>query len=56
MKSLYPLVNAGVNLMFEDMIGFDLFYELGLGEFASDTANNSYKDYSTFGLRFIYWM
>ncbi len=56
MKSMYPLFNAGVNLMFDDMIGFDFFLEHGIGEFASDSSGTSLKDYSTFGMRFIYWM
>lgn len=51
MKSLYPLVNAGFNFMFNDMIGFDLFYEAGLGEFADHA-----KNYSTVGMHFIYWL
>ncbi len=55
MKALYPLATLGVNLMFEDMFGFDVYYEHGLGEFAS-TADTSFKDSSSFGLRFIYWL
>jgi hypothetical protein len=51
MKSLYPLVNGGVNFMFNDMIGFDVYYEMGLGEFADNL-----KNYSTFGMHFIYWL
>src|ERR1700722_9656463 len=31
MKSLYPLLNAGVNLLFNDEFGFDVYYESGLG-------------------------
>ncbi len=56
-KSLYPLVNAGLNFTFDDMIGFDFFVERGIGEFASEsTTDLSFKDYMTFGLRFIYWL
>lgn len=55
MKSLYPLIDLGVNMTFDDMIGFDVYYERGIGEFASATGL-SLKDYSTFGLRFLYWM
>lgn len=50
-QALYPLANLGVNFMFNDMIGIDLFYESGLGKF-SDVA----KGYSTFGMHFIYWL
>ena len=51
MKSLYPLVNVGANFTFDNMIGFDVYYEYGLGDFADNL-----KNYSTFGLRFIYWL
>ena len=51
MKSLYPLLNVGVNFMFNDMIGFDVYAENGLGEFADHA-----KNYQTFGLNFIYWL
>ncbi|MGZ3722112.1 MAG: outer membrane beta-barrel protein [Bdellovibrionales bacterium] len=51
MKSLIPFANAGVNLMFNDMIGFDFYVEKGLGEFAKDL-----KNYSTVGMHFIYWL
>lgn len=56
MESLYPLLNVGVNMIFEDMIGFDLFFERGIGEFATGDDSLSFKDYTTFGARFIYWM
>lgn len=49
-KSLIPLFQVGANLTFDDMIGFDLYYERGLGEVAENL-----KDYSTFGANFIYW-
>lgn len=48
--TLIPIANAGVNLTFSDMIGFDFYYERGLG----DVANNV-KDFSTFGANFLYW-
>ena len=51
MKSLYPLLNVGANFMFNDMIGFDVYYENGLGDFSKDVTN-----YQTFGLHFIYWL
>lgn len=51
MKALYPLVNAGVNMTFQDMFGFDLYYEAGIGNFADNE-----KNYSTFGFRFVYWL
>jgi hypothetical protein len=50
-KSLYPLGNVGVNFTFNDLLGFDLYYEAGFGTFADD-----FKNYSTFGLHFIYWL
>ncbi len=49
-KGLIPLLNLGVNLMFQDLIGFDVYYERGLGEFA-----NNLENYGTFGANFIYW-
>lgn len=49
-KSLIPLLNLGVNLMFQDLIGFDVYYERGLGEFA-----NKLENYGTYGANFIYW-
>ena len=51
MKSLYPLLNVGGNFMFNDMIGFDVYYEAGLGNAATDV-----KNFSTFGMHFIYWL
>jgi hypothetical protein len=56
MKTLYPLLNVGMNFTFDDMIGFDVYAERGVGEFATDKYHDSYKDYTTFGLRFIYWL
>jgi hypothetical protein len=50
MTKLLPLINAGVNFTFQDMIGFDLYYERGMGDIAKNV-----KDYSTFGGRFLYW-
>ncbi len=61
MKSLYPLLTVGGNFTFDDMIGFDLYYEMGMGEFATAKAipaatnDLSLKDYSTFGMHFLYW-
>lgn len=49
-KSLIPLLNLGFNLTFQDMIGFDVYYERGLGKFAENLEN-----YGTFGANFIYW-
>jgi hypothetical protein len=49
-KGLIPLVQVGANVTFDDMIGFDLYYERGLGEYAENL-----KDFSTFGANFIYW-
>lgn len=49
-KALIPLLNLGMNLMFQDMIGFDVYYERGMGQFAKNLEN-----YGTFGANFIYW-
>lgn len=49
-EKMIPLLNAGVNLLFDDMIGFDFYYERGLGDIS-----DGLKDYSTFGLNFLYW-
>lgn len=50
-KALYPLLNGGVNFMFNDMIGLDVYYEYGMGSFADNA-----KNYSTVGMHFIYWL
>lgn len=49
-EGLMPLIDLGVNLTFQNMIGFDVYYERGLGKFADDL-----QDLSTFGLNFLYW-
>ena len=49
-KGLYLLAQAGVNFTF-DQIGFDVYYERGLGEIADD----SYENYSIIGTNFLYW-
>jgi hypothetical protein len=49
-EGLVPLIDLGVNLTFQNMIGFDVYYERGLGKFADDLQN-----FSTFGLNFLYW-
>ena len=49
-KSLYPLIDVGANFLFSDMVGFDFYYERGLGNYARNV-----KDLSSFGLRFTYW-
>ena len=49
-NGLIPLADVGVNLLFEDMIGFDFYYERGLGKFA-----DHWSGFSTFGGNFIYW-
>src|SRR5262249_15575962 len=51
MKSMYPLINVGGNFLFNDMIGLEAYYEMGMGDI-SDNA----KNYSTFGFHFIYWL
>ncbi len=53
-ESLIPLLNVGINLMFDDQIGFDFYYERGLGKIASDDTTEV-KDFSTFGANFLYW-
>jgi hypothetical protein len=51
MKSLYPFLNAGLNFTFNDLLGFDVYYESGIGSFSDNG-----KSYSTFGMHFIYWL
>lgn len=47
---IIPLITGGVTLMFEDQIGFDFYYERGMGGFADHLS-----DYSSFGANFNYW-
>ncbi|MGE3682740.1 MAG: outer membrane beta-barrel protein [Bdellovibrionales bacterium] len=49
-ETMIPLLTVGANLMFDDMIGFDFYYERGMGDIAEDLEN-----YSTFGANFLYW-
>lgn len=49
-EKMIPLLNAGVNLLFDDMIGFDFYLESGMGDIA-----NGLKNYKTFGANFLYW-
>ena len=49
-NGLIPLADLGLNFLFEDMIGFDLYFERGLGKFAEN-----WKNFNTFGGNFIYW-
>lgn len=49
-ESMYLLAQVGMSFNF-DMIGFELFYERGLGEFVKDDAEN----FSAFGANFVYW-
>jgi len=56
MKAMYPILAFGANFTFDDLIGFDAYVERGLGEYASAPGGYGFKDSTTFGLRFIYWM
>lgn len=49
-EKFIPLLDLGVNLLFSDMIGFDFYYQRGLGSFARNI-----ETFSTFGGNFIYW-
>jgi hypothetical protein len=49
-KDLTPIFQAGVNLLFDNMYGFDLFYEQGF-----DTIDSNTKDLGAFGASFIYY-
>ncbi len=49
-ENMVGIMTAGVNLMFNDMIGFDFYYERGMGRFAQGLENHA-----TFGGNFIYW-
>lgn len=53
-ESLVPLLDLGVNLTFDDMIGFDFYYQKGMGDIATFSGNNV-SDFSTFGANFVYW-
>jgi len=50
-KALMPFYNVGVNFLFNDLIGFDVYYKGGIGSFADD-----FKNFSTVGMHFIYWL
>lgn len=50
-KGLYPLLQVGVNGTFQNMFGVEAYYEYGLGDIC-DYA----KNFSVFGLNFIYWL
>lgn len=49
-ENMIAIMTAGVNLMFNDMIGFDFYYERGMGRFAQGLENHA-----TFGGNFLYW-
>lgn len=49
-EGMIAIMTGGVNLMFNDMIGFDFYYERGMGRFATGLENHS-----TFGGSFLYW-
>jgi hypothetical protein len=50
-ESIIPLATVGVTTLFNDMIGFDFYYERGFGKVSKDVEN-----FSTFGANFIYWI
>lgn len=50
-ESIVPLVTIGATTLFNDMIGFDFYYERGIGKIADNAEN-----FSTFGANFIYWI
>jgi hypothetical protein len=49
-ESLYLLAQVGVSFNF-DGIGFDVYYERGLGEYIKDGA----EDFSAYGANFVLW-
>ena len=49
-KSLIPLADLGLSFLFNDMIGFDLYYEHGLGDYASKV-----HDLNSFGGNVLYY-
>jgi hypothetical protein len=49
-ETLIPLLSVGINLTFQDMIGFDIYYERGMGDISDGLEN-----FSTFGANFLYW-
>ncbi|NJM10440.1 MAG: porin family protein [Bdellovibrionaceae bacterium] len=50
-EKLIPLLSVGFNMTFQDQIGFDVYYERGMG----GIADNLIENYSTFGASFLYW-
>lgn len=48
--SLLPILSLGVNMMFQDMIGFDVYYERGMGD-----VSRLHENFHTFGANFLYW-
>jgi hypothetical protein len=49
-ESIIPILTAGVNFLFSDLVGFDIYYERGMGRFAKGLENHS-----TVGANFNYW-
>ena len=49
-ENMIPLLSLGINLTFQDMIGFDVYYERGMGDIGEGLEN-----FSTFGANFLYW-
>lgn len=50
-KGLYPLLQAGFNVTFDNMYGVEIYYEAGLGDIYDGA-----KNFSVFGANFIYWL
>ena len=50
-ESIVPMATVGLSTTFNDMVGFDFYYEHGIGDIA-----DGIKNYSVFGANFIYWI
>lgn len=51
MQGIVPLATVGVTTLFNDMIGFDFYYERSLAKISRD-----FDNYSIFGANFVYWV
>ncbi len=50
-KTLYPLVQIGVNATFQNQFGVEAYYEYGIGDISDVN-----KNFSVIGANFIYWL
>jgi len=50
MEDIIPLAQVGVSFLFDDLYGFDIYAERGLGDIYDGA-----KDYTSFGANFVFW-